>query len=394
MTSQRSFFLALSFSAMAAALGASPAQAQSTVIHLDWGSGSTCDFNTTGIRISGTAASDIVTESGSFVTNSNCPQGGGNTGTAAVSLSATPASINAGETAQITWSATADVCRYDGSSLPAALSNWQTSGYACVGASECQAGANYSATFNTAGNYTLKLTCLSGGQNGQIATQQFKTATVQVGGGGGGGGSANCVAPSGWTRQTTGTIARTSSANMQTNVPLTDWKDVIGWDLANNAFYNWPGLQNEDTKLYVDNNKYIALKFTVPSSYPRFGYPLNTPIYNYGRFQTNGSPPIEQNTWTLAISPTCGDFDPAPSASGQGGECWVEFHSNNMPYFSWVVEDPGNEVAGRCNLVPGDTYFLNIAARTHASATSTCSASVCHANLINGGNTQGTYTPQ
>ncbi len=261
MTSQRSFLLALSISAVAAALGASSAQAQqSTVIHLNYGTGNTCDFITPGISISGATASNIDTQPGQFdFANSTCPQGGGGaTGTAAVTLTATPATLNAGETAQITWSATADVCRYDGSSLPAALTGWQTSGYACVGASDCQTGASYNATFTAAGTYQLKLTCLSGGQNGQPATQAFKTASVQVGGGGGGGGSANCVAPASMTRQLVGTVSKSSGSNTRTGVDVTNWDPVYGYNITTQETLPWPGVFNTSPKLYVNRGSLLG----------------------------------------------------------------------------------------------------------------------------------------
>ncbi len=277
-------------------------------------------------------------------TNSNCPQGGGNTGTAAVSLSATPASINAGETAQITWSATADVCRYDGSSLPAALSNWQTSGYACVGASECQAGANYSATFNTAGNYTLKLTCLSGGQNGQIATQQFKTATVQVGGGGGGGGggSANCVAPAGLTRQASGQISSSGGQGMKT-VNLDSFANVFGWDPYQKVGgTQWPGLSNIDIKVTVKQNEYWSLPFQVGNSYPYYGT-WNNDVGPYGTWTTNPTNTTQGVKWTISITPECGDFN--QSGGSAPPECYKEYTTSTAQSLIWVVAEQGQQTS-------------------------------------------------
>ncbi|MGA7297818.1 MAG: hypothetical protein WBW92_09955 [Rhodanobacteraceae bacterium] len=383
MTSQRSFFLALSFSAMAGALGASSAQAQSTVIHLNYGT-NTCDFITPGISISGATASNIDTQPGQFdFANSTCPQGGGTTGTASVSLAATPGTINAGETAQITWSATADVCRYDGSSLPAALSGWQTSGYACVGASECQAGANYSATFTTAGTYSLKLTCLSGTNNGQPATQQFKTATVQVGGGGGGGGgSANCVAPASMTRQLTGTVSKSSGSEVRNGVDVTSWDQVYGYNITTNQTVPWPGVFGTGPKLYVNHASYWSMKFTVPSNYPYF----DPTIGPTGKFITNSSNVTPNLNWTLAISQDCGDFSRPTSQSDPTYICYQTYAPDQGGGLSWAVTPVGSPVSGYCNLERGKTYYFNVAPGSLGTDHSTaCTGSVCTINITHGG---------
>ncbi len=362
----------------ATAAGATQPQ-QAPTLKLSYANGTqTCTFHTdNGVTVSGSVP-DTIEASGSFDTSCNIG-GGGNTGPASVSVTTTQTSIMPGEAATITWSANADVCRFDGSVLPEIVPGWKTSGYACTQQSACT-GGSIGHTFNTSGTYQFKLTCNSG-----VGDSQTATATVSVGGAPPP--NDDCQAPSGWTRQLTATIAQTSGANQQANVPVTTWEDVLGWALSQGTHSTWPGSQNNNTKIAIYPSQYVSMRFTVPNSYPYF----EAPSYYYGRFQTNASPLVSDNTWALSISPTCGDFN-QPAAPDPDSNCYIAFNSQSMPYISWVVSPVGLPVAGRCNLHRGQQYFLNIAPRTLTSPANLCTGSRCHVNIINGGNTAGTYT--
>lgn len=378
MILQRSALLAFSLSALLGASVSPPAQAQNTVIHLNYGAGQTCDFSTQGISISGASASVIDTQpNGHFdFANSDCPTGGGQTGAASVSLLASPTAINTNGTSHISWSATADACRYDGSSLPGALAGWQTSGYACVGAAECQAGADYNPSFSIGGNYLLKLTCVSGGQNGQPATQAFKTVSVQVDGGGPEPG--NCVAPTGLTQQLTGTVSKSSGGVVRNGVDVTQWDPVYGYNITTQESEPWPGVFNTSPKLYVNRGQYWSMAFTVPANYPFYN---SSSLFPYGKFSTNSSNVTPDLDWTVSISDACGDFIRPASPSPTYG-CYQTYGPAQGGGLSWVVTPVSAPISGVCNLQRGKTYYLNVAPGPLGSDHSTaCSGSTCTINL-------------
>ena len=385
MTSQRTLFLALSLSAAVVALGSSPAQAQSnSVIHLHYGSGSTCDFITTGISISGANASNIDTApNGEFdFVNSDCPMGGGgSTNIPAVSIDQIPLSINENENISFNWHATsADVCRFDGSALPGQVAGWEESGYACVGAADCEAGGNINQGLSVSGTYKFSLTCLSAAYQAQPQTA-FRQVQVN--------GTApppnpSCVAPAGITQQTTATLADMSGYPIHTDVAVVDWLDVFGftWQTTPPTYYGWPGVAASGTKLYVNKNQYLALHFTVPQNYPRTSATTGDPR---GSFKTNASAVTNGVNWSISITPDCGDFT-QPAFGQPGNKCYAQYSTSQGDTLVWVVTDPNTPISGFCNLNPGESYYLNIIAAPLSNPTqSNCTGSVCKVNFQQGG---------
>lgn len=394
MTPQRIFLVALSLTAAAGVfVPQARAQSPNTVIHLNY-SGGTCNFNTSGISISGSNAS-IIDAIGSFdfTQPSTCPTGGSGSGTgvAEVDLSVVPATIDKGDAATITWSAVADVCRFDGSVLPGAVANWQTSGYACIGASACQTQHVSSPVFNTAGAYSLKLSCQSGAHDTQPQTSDIAVAAVQVNG------IAppqdNCVAPAGLTRDTTGTIATSSGSNAEI-VDVTEWGNVYGHRMDHpSTVVGWPGYFNRDVKVSIPKNHYWALKFTVGNSFPYYGSWGSSGVGPWGTWNSNASNSTYGVNWTLSISQECGDFS-QPAPSDPKSKCFAPYTISSSGILGWVVA-PTNQfpVPGLCTLRRGQTYYLNILPAKLGdplNATgSGCNASYCKANFSHSGNFDG-----
>lgn len=369
------------------ALQAAPVQAQQgPVLDLDYGGSTNCLFETNnGVNVSG-ATPGVITASGSFTTG--CPTGGGATPPASVALTATPATIEIGQSANISWSGVGDICRYDGSSLPAPVAGWLNSGEACIGASQCALGNSITPTFTTGGTYQFSLSCTSGASGQQQETTAFKTATVQVTGGAP---PTSCVAPPGLTRQTTGRIATHAGAHPHDNVDVTRWDRVLGWAFSGNEqHYGWPGLSSNGPKVYVNNHQYLAMEFTVPVNYPYFTG-SGTP---WGTISTADTDTTDA-TWSISITEACGDFTQPPLPNPEH-YCYHEFTPVSGAIW-FAVTPPGLPVGGGCNLERGKTYFLNVVtADMNNAASSNCpgsSANVCKFNLYNGGDTVGTYGP-
>lgn len=364
MNPYRTIFIGLSLTAATVLLAPTAQAQQDTVIKLNYGNGAACNFNTAGIQISG-ASANVIHAAGQFDASSNCPTGGsgGNTGVANLSLNATPDNINDGETTDIVWNATADVCRYDGSVLPGVASGWQTSGYACVGAAACAAGNNINPMLNASGIYSFKLTCLSGASSGQPQTQITKTAQVEVIGNNPPPTGSCSAAPAGLTRVLVGTIKNSAGTKFKTNVDVTEWQNVFGYNLQDGSVLPWPGLSGNDIKMAMGNHQYWSLKFTVGNNYPfssSGGWPPPPADPGYGPFggfatnQTNTTPDV---AWTMSITSDCGDF--TQPTSGPDRVCYQEYRNSTGSKLIWEVK-PSGEYADKCTLRRGQTYYLNI----------------------------------
>ena len=382
MISRHKFIMAACLAAASAFVAPlALAQQGNTVIKLDYGAGSTCDFNTdvAGINISGSSANEINAH-GQFDPASNCPTGGGNTGVAQVTLTATPATLEPGQNTNIVWSATADTCRYDGSVLPGAVAGWASSGYACIGASACQAGGNINPLFNVSGNYNLKLTCYSGAHGTQPQTSDSASASVTVSGTPPP--SETCAAaPQGYARQTfASAVTDMSGLRSQHSVDLTQWLNVFGYNYqSGKSFAPWPGYIGGEVKAKMASaNQYWSMEFTVPSDYPYYNATngWNGSYGPYGQFSTFDTNVDLGSYWQLTITSQCGDFAPADQ------RCTASYTENQSGPLLWFVPVPGQEgsVFNMCPLARGQTYYLNI------RPVSGCTGSSCRMNFKLSGN--------
>lgn len=355
-------------------------QANPVKLQLDYDGGS-CTFVTDdGVTINNPTA-DTIKASGEF--GAGCSVGGGGaTGPASVSVTTNHATREVGESATITWSANADVCSYDGSTLPEAVPQWKSSGYACTDSSSCT-GGSFSHTFNTAGVYNFKLTCNSGPNDSKTST-----ATVTVGDPPS---NDTCVAPAGLTRDQTGTIAYSSGVNQET-VDVTSWQAVYG-HRTGMPDLGWPGYFNRDVKMTIKKNHYWALKFKVGDLYPFYGTWGGT-VGPYGTWESNATNVTYGVKWTLSISPQCGDFV-RPAAPDPRRACYAEYTITTANELLWLVADGStNPLAYACTLRRGQSYYLNILPAPLGDPLNNtgagCNQSSCQGNFAHKGNYDGT----
>ncbi|HET6633005.1 MAG TPA: hypothetical protein VFG73_09910 [Rhodanobacteraceae bacterium] len=360
--------------ALAAAFGA-PVSAQSAAptLKLDYGPG-TCTFVTDGGLTIGGDEPGVVNATGTFGTG--CPTGSA-TGTADLSLGASATSTTVDKSVTITWSAVADVCHYTGTSFPAALSGWPSSGDACVGATACAAGDTYTASFTSSGNYTFGVKCISGEHNGQPETSAAKTVTVAVSGGTPPPPSTSCVAPAGLTQQTTATLQSFNGYPTLDDVDVTKWSNVFGYGWSSGGeHYGWPGFAGGGSKIFVNKNQYISIPFTVPANAEQTGLD-GTP---YGYFATNNSSVNNGVVWSASISDECGDFVRPTEIDDPEYWCYASFNYSQSGLY-WTVA-PAARRKFSCNLVPGKTYYFNLIAAPMSDVTkSNCQGSSCSTNL-------------
>ncbi len=308
--------------------------------------------------------------------------GGSTTAPTALSLTATPASVGVDETATVSWSATADICRYDPqTALPVPLTNWPARGDACNGAQACAQAHSIDVTLPSSGTYTFGLTCSSAATPAHGEEIVSKTATVTVTGAPP---IASCATGpaslAGLTRQTTGDLSDATANPVLRGVDETTWSHVFGilWRPRLSYYYAWPGIRNVTAKLTIAKDHYIALQFTVPADYPISDSNSYVP---FGGFATNASNVSNGVRWALSITTECGDFmQPAPGRPDYN--CYSEYSNSQGGGLNWVISDPAAPVADVCNLHPGQTYFMNfIAAPLNHPTQSNCTTPFCRGNF-------------
>lgn len=372
------FPCALLLGAAAAMPAASAQTTPGTTISLNYGGQGACKFITTsGVSING--ATGQIAASGQFDANSSCPTGG-ETGAASVNLAASATTVDANTPITLNWTAVGDVCRYDGSVLPAALTGWPTSGDACIGSSACGSAHSVSLTPTVGGSYNFKLTCTSGASGTQPQTSANKTVAVTVNGAPPPQ-TEQCVAPTSLTRIGNRTINK-GSGTLAKTTSYRHWETTIGFVLATLKYYSWPGVRSNDSKYYIGKNEYAAMKFTVPNNYP---YGWNSyPTGPYGAFNMSNTTDITSGvTWALSITEDCGDFM-RPASTDPRYACFTEMTAGTGNRLYWAVR-PTTASSGVCNLQRGKTYYLNIVAgRLNAPAQNTCTSSgTCKVNIAN-----------
>lgn len=393
--SSTKLLLAAAIVAVVAVSAPAPATAQNTSLTLaldldgDPNTPTDCKFETNSDGIEATGS--MIYALGSFPQSSSCGQGGGNGTTGPAEITMTPSGnvpLNAGDPIAFQWSATADACRFDGSSLNGVnVSGWENSGSACWGSSDCAAAHSVSYPSAAAGIYTFSLSCVSGTPDpgGVGSSTDTHTRTVTVNGGGTTPPTpGSCTGPAGTTRQTTVTLAAMASTPKYPNVPNVDtWADIFGqgWVPGVQPLH-WPGYSGAGVKLYVKNNHFIALKFTVPQGYPTSS--AATGWAPYGEFESNSSAVTQGMTWAMTISEECGDFnDDVAPASREA--CYAEFTRPQNPHILWMVGQ-GGSYPGACFLTPGTTYYLNIMPASLSNPSNgLCTQGTCRVNLQNSG---------
>ncbi|HJU39829.1 MAG TPA: hypothetical protein VJ724_09675 [Tahibacter sp.] len=308
----------------------------------------TCIFETTGVALDGAN----LAATGTF--GQDCPtaadSGSTPVGTPSFvdSLSGDVAStVTAGSPAKLTWRADADTCTYDGTSFPAgvaSIAGWPTSGDACTSAATCNTAHTASLTMpSTAGEYRFKLTCSKNGNPTPVSSEAVTRIDAT-------GGQGQCIAPAGLTRQTSTVVC-----DVDGNRECRDVVDATRFDLVfgtttlqPNQVTPWPGRYNLQQRPLVNNNRYLALQFTVPADYrtDAYGFLGIAETWYDGRL-------------SMTLSTACGDF----GETNQIAQRCILSGPNAASHPSqlgWTTYTSGPTHDGLCPLEPGRTYYLNI----------------------------------
>lgn len=366
------------------------ASAQTKIRLTDPGSGSSCVFTSDaqGIRLD--AATGQLMAAGNF--GAGCPSGdlvvAPKFTNSLTSGDDTVGPIALGSAISLTWAADADTCAY---AATPAVTGW--SGAACTDATSCAKTHTFDTTPAAAGSYAFSVTCNKSGNATPVTTRASVTVNPVDGGGSGSGsgGTGACTGiPASLTRQTTGLVTWLGSSPLIQTLSsndLTTFKDVWGREPnapSTGTVLDWPGRTGVLTQLQVNKNRYLALKFTVPTG---------TPPMTWGTLQ--GSTSVYNSTikpWSMTISHSCyGEF-----ATGSPNLPNAHCASNNQTESGGITWSLAGNAAGAntCQLTPGETYYLNIihAPLTASDATSgtssSCTASSCAASINSNYNSQ------
>lgn len=355
---------------LAAAVGSASAQ---TVLELTYtpagGSGQqTCVFTTDGNNVSLNAANNRLQAAGTF--GANCPTSTPVTNPAILDglEGDVGASVTTGSSVTLTWRADADSCVYNGSSFPntVTFTNWPTTGSACATSGTCS--APHSTTLQipagATGNYKFKLTCSKTGNPTTVSTEVTTNATAIP--------TGCSAAPAGLTRLTSVQICETWGSPCRT-VDGTKFENVLGYDIdAPTVPIMWPGKRNVTQRPYIGSNSFLALQFTVPSTYPTNrsgGLKIS---------ETNFTGPL-----TMTMSTSCGDFGAtsqiSPKCIVSGGQAGQSL--------TWSTYPAGTTTGDNsCRLTPGQTYYFNLLYAPISNPTQTsCTAGECSNPIYNGG---------
>lgn len=343
-----------------------PAAAQ-TVTKLTWtppggGTPKVCVFTADASGASMDANGNL-SMSGSFgadcPTGSNGGGGGGGVTPPAIGdgIDATeiPATTSKGATHTVAWSADADNCSYSTSSLAAPIATWPTSGNVCSDVASCAATHSVAVTMpNTAGSYTFALTCRKAG-SATVATSS-RTTTIAADPPP----TGECIAPAGLTRVTSLYTTFNNGAGQQT-VDGTRFAPVFGYNFSGGAPRDFPGTINLTQRLNIPHNFYVAMQFTVPA---------NLALNTRGLFRYDETIPVG-GAVSMTLSKRCGDFNTTATAP-MNAKCSL---SNVRPGdgLPWAYSPADGALF--CQLVPGETYYLNVlfASLTNPLTTSACS---------------------
>ncbi len=371
-------FLAISVGVAAMLPFAASAQ---TTLRLGYpGSGTACVFTSDSQGVRFDAATGQLMATGSF--GAGCPSGG-QVATPSFTNSLTSSDDTAGPlilggAISLKWAADADSCVY---SATPAVSGW--SGTACSDATSCLTTHAFDTTPSATGSYNFSVTCSKNGNSTPVTTSA--SVTVNPVGGGGGGGSGACTGiPTSLTRQVVGQatwLGSTPLIQVMSSNDLTLFKNVWGREPnapSTGTVLDWPGRTGVLTQLQINKNRYLALQFTVP---------VDTPATTWGTLQ--GSTTVYNSTlkpWSMTISHSCyGEFDTS-SRNLPNTHC-ASSNQTESGGITWSLA--GNATgANTCQLIPGETYYLNIihapltASDATSGTTSSCiNASSCSASI-------------
>lgn len=342
--------------------GSSIALGAGVELHVKWGNPEkTCVITSTADGVSVDPVTGNMSLTGSFAAN-NCPSGGGGgvpdpVITDGLDLSELPEQVLVNSSTTVNWAADAETCTYAGSSFPASLPNWPTSGSGAIGCSTsagCATNHSASITFSQTGTYVFKLTCTkAGAANPAVSTRTVVVNNTPPPG---------CIAPAGLTRLTSGTVKYNDGATRTADLTL--FESVFGHDPNSSTLRTFPGTMNLTQRILMPKNGYVALKFTVPSNF------TSATQGGYRNEETNQ--PDRPSLVSMTISQACGDFNTTPTAP-MTAKCIL-----NRGAMSNALAWGATGLTSRCELQAGQTYYLNILyAPLDTPTTSACSLATC-----------------
>lgn len=214
-------------------------------------------------------------------------------------------------------------------------------------------------TASVAGSYTLGLSCSNA--QGSTASAPLVLAVADTSGG--------CLAPT--SRQTTADICYSYGLGTSCipGADVTQFNSIWGRNAPGSNAIPFPGYQEFVVLKTLDKTKYIAAKIDVPLT----GLDLSSNgIITHG--ETYPGPNL-----TVAISSTCGDFNPSSSICAATGV------SGGQIAGKWKL--PTATQTNGCVLTPGQSYYLNIKATNPAQTSSDCSGNICKVTV------QSNHTP-
>ncbi|MBL8299558.1 MAG: hypothetical protein JNN30_14570 [Rhodanobacteraceae bacterium] len=349
---------------IAVASGSANAQ---TTLRLTWtppgGSPKVCQFttDTNGVSMD---ANGALLATGSFA-STDCPTATPVSDpqiTNGIDATDIPANTTTGTSHTITWAANADSCSYAGSVTPEAISNWPLAGNQCNSAAECATGRSVSIVIpNTTGNYRFQLSCNKAGSSVTATSTQSVAVTT-----GGGGGGDTCVNNAGITRQTSGVVRYNNGEERTTDLTL--YENVFGHNNTGGETRPFPGTANLNQRIFIPRNQYVSLKFTVPSG-------LLQQTWGSYRFEETQPQTLRMS---MTISKTCGDFSTTPTAP-MTAPCIMNNGQVNSS-LGWAYWPGQNQF---CQLVPGETYYLNIIHAPLSNLASSHCTSTCGNTIQN-----------
>jgi hypothetical protein len=368
--------LRLPAAALLLTIAAASANAQTT-LRLTWtpptGGPKVCEYTTDANGVTMDPTTGALLATGTF-SGTDCP-----TGTTPVSdpqitngitAADIPTSATVGTQHTITWSANADSCTYTGSVTPTAISNWPLTGNVCSNAAACATGLSVPVTLpGTAGSYRFQLSCTKIGSGVTATSGQNVTVTT------GGGGGESCVNNTGISRLTFGRVQYNTGDARDTDLTL--FENVFGHVFVGDL-RPFPGTANLNQRIMIPRNQYVSLKFTVPSNFAH---------------QTAGQYRFEETQpgtlrMSYTISKTCGDFSatPTPPLTSQ---CVINNGQvNSSLLWAYYIGAPNV-----CQLVPGETYYLNIIHAPLSGLTNSTCSGTC-GNTMQNQKVQGSGWPQ
>ena len=174
-------------------------------------------------------------------------------------------------------------------------------------------------------------------------------------------------------RQATATVA--SGLHTGAGIDVLNYTSLFGF--ANNTFpsgspdnagFGFPGSYYADTEFGVQKNKFIAMRFRAPSNGSWQGEVARMRFF-IGTAYTQ-----------IAIGQCPGQFGTDANFPNNGG-CRVAGKGEDL---SWNIPPPST---GNCELVPGETYYLNIinAFGTTDLTQSSCGSSTCSLGISHTG---------